>query len=182
MDKKYFCFTLIKIKSTILLYKCKVDFLQNNYTCKINFYYICNVENIEIKDRILQMLKEENLTYTKFAEKLDVQPSSISHIVSGRNKPSLEFLQKVLKNFTNINPLWLIIGKGDMFVQKANVQTKINFDAAEEHKNNSPSLLPDTDNSQAVKDKEEITANQERKIKKIIVFYNDDTFEEYTKE
>ncbi len=142
------------------------------------------MENREIKDRILQILKEENLTYTKFAEKLEVQPSSISHIVSGRNKPSLEFLQKVLKNFTNINPLWLVIGKGDMLVQKVNVQTKINFDALEEHKNNKPPLLPDTDNSQAVEDNQKISANQinkERKIKKIIVFYNDDTFEEYIK-
>ncbi len=142
------------------------------------------MKNSDIKDRILQILKEEELTSSKFAIKLGVQPSSISHIISGRNKPSLDFLQKVLKNFTSINPLWLIMGKGDMFVKKMNIQTQINFDAGEERKKNEAPLLPDTRKSQALQDAPKIASNlsdKSKKIRKIIVFYTDNTFEEFDK-
>ena len=80
----------------------------------------------EIKDRILRILTSENLSSSKFAEIVGVQRSSISHILSGRNKPSLDFLQKILSNFPTINGDWLIIGKGEMF--KNNKQTEISFD------------------------------------------------------
>ncbi len=133
-----------------------------------------------IKERILQILKSEDMNYSKFALKLGVQPSSISHIVSGRNKPSLEFLQKVLRKFPNINPLWLIIGDGEMFVKKEQVQTKIDFDKLNEDGNKQVSLplYQSSDNNKKNKQQTSLK-NSNKKIKSIIVFYTDNTFEKF---
>jgi len=55
-----------------------------------------------------------SLSPSAFADRIDVQRSSMSHLVSGRNKPSLDFIQKVLNQFIDINPTWLIMGTGPM--------------------------------------------------------------------
>ena len=47
-----------------------------------------------------------------FADKIGVQRSSISHILSGRNKPSLDFILKVTNEFTDVDIYWLLNGKG----------------------------------------------------------------------
>jgi len=65
-------------------------------------------------DRILLILKSKNLTASKFADEIGVQRSGISHIFSGRNNPSLELIQKILKRYPDVNPDWLIAGNGVM--------------------------------------------------------------------
>ncbi len=66
-------------------------------------------------DRILLILKTQNLSSSQFADEIGVQRSSISHILSGRNNPSLEFVTKILKRFPDINSDWIIFGKGSMY-------------------------------------------------------------------
>jgi len=68
-----------------------------------------------MKDRIEKLLAAEQLTSAKFADTIGVQRSSVSHILSGRNKPSLDFITKILETFTSINPDWLLMGKGKMY-------------------------------------------------------------------
>src|SRR6056297_3336997 len=68
-----------------------------------------------MKDRILQIVKEEEMTNSRFAQEIGVQPSSISHIVSGRNKASIELVTKILHRFPGINPEWLLMGKEPMY-------------------------------------------------------------------
>ena len=63
-------------------------------------------------NRILLVLKTQNLTSSQFADEIGVQRSSISHILSGRNNPSLEFVTKILKRFPDINSEWILFGKG----------------------------------------------------------------------
>lgn len=65
-------------------------------------------------DRILLILKTKNLTSSQFADKIGVQRSSVSHVLSGRNKPSLEFVQKIFRCYNDINYEWLLTGKGPM--------------------------------------------------------------------
>jgi transcriptional regulator with XRE-family HTH domain len=65
-------------------------------------------------DRITLLLKAKNINASQFADEIGVQRSSISHVLSGRNKPSLEFIQKILKRYQEINPDWLLFGKGPM--------------------------------------------------------------------
>ncbi len=63
-----------------------------------------------MKDRIQKILTLEQLSAANFADEIGVQRSSISHILSGRNKPSLDFVQNVLNTFNRINPMWLLSG------------------------------------------------------------------------
>lgn len=67
-----------------------------------------------IVERVIVLMEQYGLSASAFADKIDVQRSSMSHLVSGRNKPSLDFIQKVLNNFSDINPTWLIMGTGPM--------------------------------------------------------------------
>ena len=68
-----------------------------------------------MKERLQELLKKRGYTSLKFAEIMEVQPSSISHILSGRNKPSFDFIEKLLERFPEISPDWLILGRGGMY-------------------------------------------------------------------
>ena len=67
-----------------------------------------------MKERIQKIIDLEKLTASKFADIIGVQRSSVSHIISGRNKPSLDFVQKILSKFPEINTDWLLSGKGSI--------------------------------------------------------------------
>jgi len=67
-----------------------------------------------IVDRIKTVQEEKGLSSSAFADAIDIQRSSVSHIMSGRNKPSLDVIQKILYKFPDINPAWLLTGKGNM--------------------------------------------------------------------
>lgn len=64
-----------------------------------------------IQNRLQMIMRMNNLNASQFADKIGVQRSSISHIISGRNKPSLDFIQKTLEHFPRVNADWLITGK-----------------------------------------------------------------------
>lgn len=68
-----------------------------------------------MNDRLDKLLIAEQLTPARFADIIGVQRSSISHIISGRNKPSFDFIAKVLQKFPRLNSEWLILGKGEMY-------------------------------------------------------------------
>ncbi len=68
-----------------------------------------------MKDRIILLIKAKNLTAAQFADEIGVQKSSISHIISGRNNASLDFIQKVLLCYPDVNMEWLMFGKGPLF-------------------------------------------------------------------
>ena len=62
--------------------------------------------------RFQTILDLENLSPAQLADRLGVQRSGISHILSGRNKPSFELLQRVVQSFPEISAEWLITGNG----------------------------------------------------------------------
>lgn len=64
-----------------------------------------------IKDRIAHIIRAKNLTATQFAEMMQIQPSNVSHLLSGRNKPSLDFLIKLKDVFPEYSFDWIILGK-----------------------------------------------------------------------
>ncbi|MFI3281342.1 MAG: helix-turn-helix transcriptional regulator [Rikenellaceae bacterium] len=68
-----------------------------------------------MKEKIVQLMKSEGLTSSRLAEILEIQPSGISHIVSGRNKPGFDLLQKILRRFPQINPDWLLLDSPTMY-------------------------------------------------------------------
>ncbi len=65
----------------------------------------------EIVKRISQILEEQQLSSSTFADTIGVQRSSISHVLSGRNKPSLEFILKIIRAFPSYSTDWLLFGK-----------------------------------------------------------------------
>ncbi len=78
--------------------------------------------NIIVKimiDRIQKILEHYHLSSSQFANEIGIQRSAMSHILSGRNKPSLDFVLKVKNRFPEINTDWLLFGKGEM-VEKLN--------------------------------------------------------------
>jgi len=70
-----------------------------------------------MKERLLQLLDLEQISPSKFADVIGVQRSSVSHVISGRNNPSYDFLQKTLKAFPGLNASWLMLGEGTMYEQ-----------------------------------------------------------------
>jgi transcriptional regulator with XRE-family HTH domain len=68
-----------------------------------------------MKDRITLLIKAKNLTAAQFADEIGVQKSSISHILSGRNNASLDFIQKILLCYPDVSIDWLMFGKGPIF-------------------------------------------------------------------
>lgn len=68
-----------------------------------------------VTDRIKQLIEIKNLTPSKLADTIKVNRSRLSHILTGRNNPSLEMVQSILNCFPDINPEWLLFGQGNTF-------------------------------------------------------------------
>lgn len=71
-----------------------------------------------MKNRLEEFLRLEGLTSVKFAEIMQIQPSSVSHILSGRNNPNFDFVSRMLQRFPNLNPDWFINGIGNVYRSK----------------------------------------------------------------
>lgn len=161
---------------------------------------------MEIKDRLIRIITSEGLTSAAFADSIGVQRSSISHIISGRNKPSLDFLQKILASFPKYNAEWLVMGIGDIYKlptqtnlfdelpqqsNPSNVDVQINdFKPSEPDEstftyNPSENVLNDENKPLYDTPKqlmEAIKTPLDKKIHKIVLFYSDKTFSEYQPE
>ena len=87
------------------------------HICIFLFIFV-NQKITTMNIRISQFLNAENITQAQFADTIGVARASISHIIAGRNKPSYDFIASVLKHYPRINPLWLILGKGRMYVDQ----------------------------------------------------------------
>lgn len=68
----------------------------------------------QLKERIELLISTKGMTNATFAEKIGVQPSNISHVLSGRNKPSLDLVMKILHSFKELRTEWLLHGQGSM--------------------------------------------------------------------
>ncbi len=127
-----------------------------------SFVYICiNINNLQmsIKERLLTILKMHNLTPSEFADKIGVQRSNISHVLSGRNKPSLDFLEKVVLNFPRVNAHWLLTGT---IIE--NKQDRVSQEKAQDTQVANNDGINTFDNDQ---------------IDRIVVFLKDGTFSSY---
>ncbi len=147
-----------------------------------------------MKDRLKKIIDFEDISYSKFADLVGIQRSGVSHLINGRNNPSLDVIQKVLEAFNYINAEWLLLGKGNMIKDdKKEIQDtlfketndteqpKKNPEITEDNKSISDKNMTSVSNenkilhSQAVK-------NVDKKIVKIVIFHSDKTFTEYMPE
>lgn len=126
------------------------------------------VNTSDFSKRLQKIIDFYDLTATSFSEKIAFNRSTISHILSGRNKPSLEFVIKVLEAYPDVDFYWLLNGKGS-FPTDSIKQSR---------KNNSSSSKSDTPEPiQAIQDSDKPITT--KAIERIVIFYKDGTFSQY---
>lgn len=136
-------------------------------------------------------MENENLTPAKFADRLQINRAVVSHILNGRNNPSLDVVTKILGEMDYINPEWLLNGTGNIYKDGVDVEaipkepdlfthTPSNRDDSSTQEQNAKennvkalSKSYQTDNNQNIIQEK----NFDRKISQIIIYYNDNTFE-----
>lgn len=172
-----------------------------------------------MKERLEKLLAEKGLTAARFAEKIGVQRSNMSHVLSGRNNPSYDFIQKILMHYPEINPEWLILGRGEMYQTSASYNNHEqthpkDFDLSSTAGDVFSAASPQTDpanhqgfesgastdapgeQSPEGKDKQNLSKEEDRDqkvnmsrsdtpqfhpaIERIVIFYTDKTFVEYS--
>jgi len=137
---------------------------------------------------LLEFLRAENKSSAQFAEEIGVQPSGISHILSGRNNPSLDFILKMLEKYQFLSTDWLLFGKGSMY-KDSKIQTLFDeertFNQINDAKliQNSPEK-PDQGMNKIIKDQSDEDSsdydrNKGSSIARIVWFYDNNSFEEY---
>ena len=133
---------------------------------------------MDLIERFRYLMKLNQLTASAFADEIGVQRSSVSHILSGRNKPSLEFIQKVIKRYPKVDAAWLISGA------TSNQNTpNIGNEQIREIEQPKPQTTPEVEVAikQEVEEKPASGGQLNAKsIKRIVAFYTDGTFEEFT--
>lgn len=160
-------------------------------------------------------MQAKNITAKQFAEEIGIQPSGMSHIMGGRNNPSLEFVSKVIRRYPEIDANWLLLGKGEMYMGTKNEESKMKNEVMRSE----PTLFSEPDPLPAPEEKAPLPAPEEvleeyvvreegclqeepvcdspqqealplkeepapiidkgRRLVKILLFYDDHTFEEY---
>lgn len=108
-----------------------------------------------LKERLQLIMKANRLSASEFADMIGVNRASLSHVLSGRNKPSMDFLAKIIQHFPNVNASWLLTGEtreGD-FEDKGGVIE--------------------------LGDVKKIESVNTQQIDRIVIFYKDGTFAEY---
>lgn len=145
-----------------------------------------------MREKLLKLMNSEGLTASRLAELLGIRSSSISHIISERNKPSFDLLQKILKRFPNINPDWLLLDSDQMYRDASAPTTNNSGDVLFGETNDNP-LAAEAPHSaeqtsversasiaqQVPLDFSQITRNSSRSVKRVIVLFDDHSFESY---
>lgn len=141
-----------------------------------------------MKERIIEFLRAENKSSAQFAEEIGVQPSGISHIISGRNKPSLDFILKMLEKYHFISVEWLLFGKGSMY-REAQMQSlfdqQFNLASSERFQEKNSDKSEKVTNVNTDKPAASLAPSLSesglsgKNIVRIVWFYDDRTFTEY---
>ena len=150
-----------------------------------------------MNERLQELMTREQLSSARLADLIGVQRSSISHILSGRNKPSYDFLMKMLDAFPGLQAEWLLRGKGSMFTEEDDKEPGI-FDSSSGEENNVPApedpgsedtrrevtYVNTRQTAQNVPQEEAVNAGRkeevsEKRIVRVMLFYEDKTFTSY---
>ncbi len=144
-----------------------------------------------MNQRLQQFLNAESLSQAEFAESIGVARASISHILAGRNKPGYDFINSVARRYPALNIDWFVTGRGKMY-KSASEGAREPVSAPDQEA--APSLLftdeePAPETVRTVEHIERNTFDKHKKlienkkiINKIVVFYTDGTFDEYSKD
>jgi len=139
-----------------------------------------------VVERFKEIMEKLEMDATTLSKKIGVEPSSISHILSGRNKPSFNFLSKLAETFPQLNINWLVTGKGEMLIDKNINYVKQKGESSENQLGGLFSENIDTqvqnnpnENNKPTTTLSDQSVQQKVSIDKVIIFYTDGTFEYY---
>ena len=128
------------------------------------------------RERLIEIMNSQGLNAKQLSERINVSAGTISNIIGGRNKPSLEFWQSVAEQFPMFSHSWLFLGQGDMFQQGYEPINIHNTDSdLFSQIETKPVLTSQSSNTQSHTTN---IASTSRTVQKIMIFYSDGTFEE----
>lgn len=150
---------------------------------------------MEIKDRIKIIMERENMASGAFAESIGIQQSTLSHILNGRNNPSLDVIMKIHQKYSDIKLEWLLYGQGNMAAEQVNANSTagdyipslfdenpiIQAGESGESKNRREMGLENSQNApkEIVKQEIRYIEKPSRKITEIRIFFDDNTYETF---
>ncbi len=140
-----------------------------------------------MNNRLKQFLAAENITQAQFADNINVVRASVSHVLSGRNNPSFDFIKAMMSNYPRLNIDWLMFGKGKMYKDSVHIDDDLLFPIIEPE---TEVRVPEIVAVDTVRASEETSnemdtsidiiqsAVKQRKVSKIIILFDDGTFQE----
>lgn len=147
-------------------------------------------EATNMKERIIKIMECERMVQAQFASAIGIQRAAMSHIISGRNNPSLDVMTKILHRYPQINPDWLLLGKGEMLrdntpamepadnIAKIPPQIQVVPEGYQE--------LPFQESRKELDNSEKTWAvsveKSSKTVSKIMVFYSDNTYDTFVPE
>lgn len=172
-------------------------------------YTLCYLD-FSMKERIKQIMEAEDMTPARFADNLDIGRAVISHILNGRNNPSLEVITRILTKMPQVNSDWLLTGSGPMYRNDNTTQILVDTDISKDLEKER-SIFPDlfseiasenlingykgtekteyaeqeklkpssNTGNNVVSEKITYVEKPPRKIRQIIIYYDDNTFETF---
>lgn len=150
-----------------------------------------------MNDRLQKFLDAENISQALFADTIGVARASVSHILSGRNKPGYDFITGMMTHYPSLNVEWLLSGKGRMYKDSASAK-EITFSDNDESVEDD-TLFSEFENESKISDATQVIsddgtsgtdnvsqavcrcdepAKSGRRIERVVVFYDNNTFEE----
>ncbi|WP_333809809.1 helix-turn-helix domain-containing protein [Flavobacterium sp.] len=142
--------------------------------------------------RLEIILEYYNLSASAFADKINVQRSSLSHLLSGRNKPSLDFIIKVIEVFPEVDLYWILNGKGNFPKSETTSPTLSESEnevippSIESNTNLTPDLFSSVEKTTSIISSERKNSDMlqndnvdSEEIERIVIFFKNGTFKNY---
>ncbi|GAB3814600.1 helix-turn-helix transcriptional regulator [Pontibacter rugosus] len=122
-------------------------------------------------DRIKQLMEYKSLSSTQFADAIEIPRATVSHILSERNKPSLEVIMKIASTYRDVSINWLMLGEGAMTAANAATPAVAAPEITSDHTVDSQPATVKTAN---------IATAANKQVQQIVIFYSDNSFTAYT--
>ena len=129
-----------------------------------------------MNNRLQQFLAAENISQSQFADSIGVARASITHIISGRNKPGFDFIERMARRYPSLNIEWLVTGNGRMY---KDIASQIPDSQEDIELFPSTKEEPSPVDIQEVNELRAVSESQNRKIARITVFFEDGTFQDF---